>query len=61
MLCLKCPKCQSKNTKKVSVGDPAWYNGHQRCLDCSYQEHWGLFCDPPIDLGFSGRKQVVIE
>ena len=45
---MKCPKCESKNTKKVSVIDPKWHVGHQRCNECGFQDDWGLFCDPPL-------------
>jgi 8-oxo-dGTP diphosphatase len=42
---MKCPKCSSKNTKNVSVLDPNWRVGNQRCKDCGYQGDWGLFCN----------------
>ena len=60
---MRCPKCQSKETKRVSVSDSAWSSGHQRCNDCGHQEHWGAFCDPPLSPGLfpTGRVKVVIE
>ena len=60
---MKCPKCQSTDTKKVSVNDPAWAVGHQRCNNCGHQCHWNQFYDPPLmEITFqTGRKRVVIE
>lgn len=46
---MKCPKCNSANTRKVWVHEPNWHVGHEICKDCGHQDHWGLFCDPPID------------
>lgn len=59
---MKCPNCRSKNTKRVWSGDSEWHAGHQRCHDCNHQDHWGSFCDPPIDLHLpTGRARIVIE
>lgn len=40
---MKCPKCKSENTKKVSVIDPNWKCGDHRCNDCLYQANWTEF------------------
>lgn len=55
---MKCPKCNSTDTKKVYVSDPKWHIGHQRCQNplCKYQGDWLEFCDPPIVF-----KQVIID
>lgn len=60
---MKCPKCGSENTKKVSVIDDNWKMGVQRCNDCYYQGYWGEFCDPPIDftLPYPVMKNEIIE
>lgn len=42
-----CPVCSRNNTKKVSVLDPAWQAGHERCSDCGYQAHWEDFFVSP--------------
>ena len=55
---MKCPKCFSGDTKKVSVMDKKWHIGHQRCNRCEYQDHWGLFCEPPLDV--YPQKSVII-
>jgi DNA-directed RNA polymerase subunit RPC12/RpoP len=39
----KCPKCQSTNTKMLTVMDLKWQPGNQRCLDCDYQDHFTQF------------------
>ena len=50
---MKCPKCNSQNTKKVYVSDPNWHCGHQRCQNplCKYQGDWLEFCEPHIIIG----------
>jgi lipocalin len=55
---MKCPKCNSSDTKKVYVSDPEWHIGHQRCQNplCKYQGDWLEFCDLPIVF-----KQVIID
>ena len=59
---MKCPHCQSKDTKKVPTRDPNWELGFQLCNSCGHQEHWMAFCDPPLNFNFlSGRAKVVIE
>ena len=45
---MKCPKCGSTDTKKVSVLDPNWKPGAQRCNACQHQEHWLAFCSKPV-------------
>lgn len=45
---MKCPKCKSTNTRKVWVHEPNWHVGHEICKDCSHQDNWLLFYDPPI-------------
>lgn len=50
---MKCPSCNSFETKKVSVIDPKWQSGHQRCKSCSYQDDWIKFLPKaPLELTF---------
>lgn len=42
---MKCPKCGSTNTKKVSVMSKDWKIGRHICLDCQYMDHWLFFLD----------------
>ncbi len=52
---MKCPKCNSQNTNIVSVIDPNWQIGHQRCKNCNYQDDWLKFTEiKPI-------KKIVID
>lgn len=46
---MRCPKCDTVDTKKVYVSDPNWHLGHQRCQNplCKYQGHWLEFCELP--------------
>lgn len=37
---MKCPKCNSHNTKRPSVMSKRWRLGTQICLDCDYQGDW---------------------
>jgi hypothetical protein len=54
---MKCPKCQSEDTKKVYLSDPKWKAGHQRCQKCLHQDDWGAFCTPPIVI----ETSVILE
>lgn len=58
---MKCPKCNSLDTKKVYVSDPNWHVGHQRCQNalCKYQGHWGEFCEPPLIFGDNPNKIII--
>lgn len=56
---MKCPKCLSADTKKVSVRDPAWKVGAQRCQQCAHQDNWGEFCDPPIRIGPNPHRIII--
>jgi len=58
---MKCPKCNSKDTKKVYVSDPEWHVGHQRCQSalCKYQGDWLEFCEPPIIIGDNPHKIII--
>jgi hypothetical protein len=58
---MKCPKCNSKDTKKVYVSDPEWHVGHQRCQSalCKYQGDWLEFCEPPIIIGDNPYKIII--
>ncbi len=38
-----CPKCDSNNTKNVSIIDPKWIMNSIRCLNCDYQDHFIKF------------------
>jgi len=57
---MKCPKCKSTNTKKVSVIRKDWRMGHQQCLDCHHKDHWNHFCDPPLLVQFSNINQMIL-
>lgn len=37
---MKCPKCNSHNTKRPNVGNARWRLGTEICLDCDYQGDW---------------------
>jgi hypothetical protein len=37
---MKCPKCNSHNTKRPSVISVRWRLGTEVCLDCDYQGDW---------------------
>lgn len=58
---MKCPKCNSADTKKVYVSDPSWHVGHQRCQNplCKYQGDWLEFCEPPIIIGNNPHKILI--
>lgn len=53
---MKCPKCKSTDTKKVSVSSPNWKIGAQQCQQCGHQDHWGEFCEPPLRIKFDGPR-----
>ena len=40
---MKCPKCRSKNTKKISILDEE--SSGERCQDCGHQDKWGMFME----------------
>jgi hypothetical protein len=40
---MKCPKCGSKNTKKISVVSEEWFVGGEKCKDCGHKDHWTKF------------------
>lgn len=44
---MKCPKCGSDKTSKVSVLDPKWKSGEHRCNSCGYHNYWCNFCEDP--------------
>lgn len=56
---MKCPQCNSTNTKKVSVIDVKWHVGHERCNECGYQDDWGKFCTPPILFRINPHKIII--
>jgi len=56
---MKCPKCNSINTKKVSVMRSNWKLGAHICNDCNYQDHWGEFCEPPLRIKFEDPKIIL--
>jgi len=45
---MKCPKCESKDTKKVSVLDVNWKPGQQHCNSCWHTANWSEFMEPPF-------------
>lgn len=57
---MKCPRCKSNNTKKVSVTDRKWKIGHQRCKDCGHQDVWEKFCDPPFEIKVLNMNQILL-
>jgi len=58
---MKCPKCNSKDTRKVWVHEPNWHMGHQICLNplCKHQGDWLLFCEPPIIIETNPHKILI--
>lgn len=56
---MKCPKCKSTDTGKVSVRSENWKIGAQQCMQCGYQDHWGEFCEPPIRIKMSGPRIIL--
>lgn len=44
---MKCRKCGSTETQRVTTRDPQWSVGAQRCQACGHQDHWLRFLDPP--------------
>jgi transposase-like protein len=46
---MKCPKCNSQNTKRPSVISERWRLGTQICLDCDYQGDWIDFVEEAPD------------
>jgi len=44
---MKCPKCGSDKTSKVSVLAPEWKPGEHWCKACGYHNYWCNFCEDP--------------
>ena len=42
---MQCPKCGSRDVKRVSIIDPYWSLGGEKCNYCQYQDHWTFFCE----------------
>lgn len=45
---MPCPKCQSTNTKKVTILSPQWRVGAEKCLKCGFIGHWAQFLKEPL-------------
>lgn len=56
---MKCLECKSTDTKKVSVRDPGWKIGAQRCNQCGHQDDWGEFCEPPFRVKFESPRIIL--
>jgi hypothetical protein len=58
---MKCPKCQSVDTRKVWVHEPDWKIGTQRCLNplCGHVGDWLLFCELPIVIDYDSYKIIL--
>lgn len=41
-----CPVCGRCTVSMVSVYDPRWHAGHNRCQTCGYQAFWSEFAGP---------------
>ena len=65
---MRCPKCFSHDTKKVSTVNAGWVLGGQQCCKCEHKGHWTSFleknqmnkiiaivaCDENYGIGFQG-------
>ena len=60
---MKCPKCGSLDTKKVSVIDHDWHIGHERCKNelCKYQGDWLEFCDTSLTIDKNPHTIVFLD
>lgn len=43
---MSCPICGRMDVVEVSVYDPQWHAGHNRCQTCGYRAFWAEFAGP---------------